>query len=304
MSLYIAAALLSAIAFVLVGPMSVRLARVPWVTQSPRAAVALWQSVGLSAALATMGAGLCVAVERFHAGFIGGVSDLFDGLVDGHPLSGLGLPDALGLTLAADLGVVVLGVAISVIVRTAKARARHRRLLSLVSTDGPRPSGTLMLEHANAVAYCLPGLRPRIVISTGTMRLLGSDELAAVVAHERGHAIERHGLVMLPLTGVADLFRWVPYARVAPKAVAGLLEMAADDHAARHHDPRSLARALVSMATSSITPSCAFAIASGAVPQRVHRLLNEGRSSKRVACLAALAAGAVLAIPLSLMVAL
>ena len=258
MSLYVVAALLAAIAFVLVGPLSVRLARASWVIRSPRAAVALWQSMGLSAALATIGAGLCVAVERFHAGFIGGLRALFDGVTSGRPLQGLGVPDALGLTLAADLGVVVFFVVLSVILRTARARAHHRRLLSLVSAHDPRPAGTVMLDHATAVAYCLPGIRPRIVISRGAMRLLESDELAAVIEHERGHANERHGLVMLPLAGLADLFRWVPYARLAPSSVAGLLEMAADDYATRHHHPHSLARALVNMATSGAAPSCAF----------------------------------------------
>ena len=198
--------------FVLVGPLSVWLARAPWVTRSPRAAVALWQSIGLSAALATIGTGLCIAVERFHAGFFGGLGALLDGVTSGRPLQGLGVPDALGLTLAADLGVVVFCVTLSVIVRTARARAHHRHLLSLVSAQEPRPAGTVMLDHATAVAYCLPGIRPRIVISRGAMRLLESDELAAVIEHERGHANERHGLVMLPLAGLADLFRWVPYA--------------------------------------------------------------------------------------------
>ena len=303
MSLYVGAGLLAAIAFVLVGPLSVWLARAPWVTRSPRAAVALWQSIGLSAALATIGTGLCVAVERFHAGFIGGLSALLDGVTGGHPLQGLGVPDALGLTLAADLGVVVFCVALSVIVRTARARAHHRHLLSLVSAHEPRPAGTVMLDHATAVAYCLPGIRPRIVISRGAMRLLESDELAAVIEHERGHANERHGLVMLPLAGLADLFRWVPYARLAPSNVAGLLEMAADDYATRHHHPHSLARALVNMATSGATPSCAFAIASCGVPQRVLRLLGDERSSKTAALAAGIGAAVVLAIPLSLMVA-
>ena len=301
MSLYIAAGALAAFAAIALGPLSNWLARATWVTGSPRAAIALWQAIGLSAFLGTMGTGLCVAVERFHAGFVSGIADLVAGAFNGHPLKGLGVPDALGLTLAADLGIVLMAMVMVVVVGTAKARARHRRLLALLSADGSSPTGTIMLDHPTAVAYCLPGIRPRIVISAGTVQLLERDELDAVVAHERGHASERHGLVMLPLASVADVFRFIPYARLAPKAVAGLLEMAADDYATRRHHPRSLARALVSMSTSSVTPSCAFGIASDGVPLRVHRLLHDERSSRRSVIKASALAVSVLAVPLTLM---
>ena len=58
-----------------------------------------------------------------------------------------------------------------------------------------------------AVAYCLPGLRPRIVLSDGTLGLLGRDELSAVIHRERGHAQEHHGQVMLPIGRVATAGR-------------------------------------------------------------------------------------------------
>ena len=133
MSLYLEAGILCALVVLLVCPFSTWLARASWVTRSPRAAVALWHSLGLSATLATIGAGLCVATERFHAGFVGGVGELGEGIVGGHPLRGLGLPDALGLTLAADVGVVLVSLVGVVIVRTVLARARHRRLLNLLA---------------------------------------------------------------------------------------------------------------------------------------------------------------------------
>ena len=78
--------------------------------RSSRRGRALAFALASSATLATIGAGLCVATERFHAGFVGGVGELGEGLVGGHPLQGLGLPDALGLTLAADVGVVLVSV--------------------------------------------------------------------------------------------------------------------------------------------------------------------------------------------------
>ncbi len=301
MNLYLDAGLLSAFVVLLVWPFSTWLARASWVTRSPRAAVALWHSTGLSATLATIGAGLCVATERFHAGFVGGLGELTEGLVGGHPLQGLGLPDALGLTLAADVGVVLVSVIGVVTLRTVLARARHRRLLNLLADPSRKPSGTLTLEHPSPVAYCLPGIRPRIVISSGTVRLLDQAQLAAVIEHERGHAHERHGLVMLPMTSLTEPFRWAPFARLAPRAVADLLEMAADDHAARLHAPSSLASALVALSTAGAPPRCSLAFASHGVNARVHRLLAGGRISKTVSAGAGLLCVASVATPLALL---
>jgi Zn-dependent protease with chaperone function len=297
-SLVVSAALLAAGAVVLLGPFSSWLARSAWVSRAPRAAVVLWQSIGVSAGVAGMGAGLCVAVERFHADFLSGLGDLGAGLVDGHPLRGLGLPDALGLTLAADLGVVLLCLAATAMVRTISTRARHRTLLNLLAAETSH-QGTVMLDHPDAVAYCLPGLRPRIVISTGTMERLTHAELAAVIEHERGHAEEHHGLIMLPMAALSDLFRWIPYARLAPSSVGALLEMAADDHAARRRDPASLASALVQMATAHAPPRCTFAAAAAGVPARVARLMDPQRSSRRTALVAGTAAAMLLAIPVA-----
>lgn len=298
MNLYVDAGILSALVVVLVWPFSTWLARADWVTRAPRSAVALWHSLGISATLATIGAGLCVATERFHAGFVGGVGELGEGIAGGHPLQGLGLPDALGLTLAADVGVVLVSVVGFVVVRTVLARARHRRLLNLLATPSRNRKGALTIDHPSPVAYCLPGIRPRIVISSGTLRLLDQAQLAAVIEHERGHAHERHGLVMLPMTSLTEPFRWIPYARLAPRAVAGLLEMAADDHAARRHAPSSLASALVALSTSSAPPRCAFAAASHGVNARVHRLLGPDRISKTMAAAAGILCTVAVAAPL------
>ena len=286
---------------VLVWPFSTWLARADWVTRAPRAAVTLWHSLGISATLATIGAGLCVATERFHAGFVGGVGELGKGIAGGHPLQGLGLPDALGLTLAADVGVVLVSVVGVVIVRTVLARARHRRLLNLLAT--PSRSG-----WGRSRSITLPpsptAFRESVHASSSARApcdCLDQAQLAAVIEHERGHAHERHGLVMLPMTSLTEPFRWIPYARLAPRAVAGLLEMAADDHAARRHAPSSLASALVALSTSSAPPRCAFAAASHGVNARVHRLLGPDRISKTMAAVAGLLCTVAVAAPLAVL---
>ena len=112
-----------------------------------------------------------------------------------------------------------------------RARRRQRELLSLLGHGDPKVPGALVVDHPAAAAYCVPGLRSRIVVSAGTLELLDQAELAAVLAHERAHLRERHDLVLLPFTALLRAFRWSPAARDAAGSVALLLEMLADDHA-------------------------------------------------------------------------
>jgi Zn-dependent protease with chaperone function len=301
MSLFVTAAVLMMMAFALLGPVSARLAQSSWVTRAPRSAVVLWQSIGLSAIASGIGAGLAVAVSRYHAGFAPGMRELVIGLVGGHPLLGLGLPDALGLTLAADLLIVLFVVFGSLMARTIRSRARHRRLLNLLTRESPQYPGTELIEDIRPVAYCLPGRRPRIVMSDGALQLLSSHEARAVIGHEQGHAQEHHGLVMLPMLGLQKLFAWVPYARLAPVEIASLLEMSADDYSSRRNDPHHLAAALVLMATSGHVPSCSLGATGAAIPIRVERLLHASRNSKRTALATGFIAGAVISAPLALM---
>jgi hypothetical protein len=301
-SLYVAATALALLAALLLGPVSAFMVRAQWVDRAPRAGVAVWQAIGVSALLAGMGSGLSVAVERYHSGIIGGMGQLGDGIVSGRPLAGIGLPDALGLTLAADLAFVFCCMLGAVTMRTVMTRRRHRRLVDLLSLR-TLETGASVLDHTAAVAYCVPGIRPRIVVSEGTIELLDDIELDAVVAHERGHAHERHGLVMLPLAGVSKVFSIVPYARLAPSAVAGLLEMAADDYAVRRRDPSALISALVSMATAGAAPTCSFAVTGGWVSRRMQRLLAGNRASAPVALGATGAALLLLALPVVVLLA-
>jgi len=303
MRLYLVAAGLLGLSVTCLGPGSSWLAAARWTSRAPRAAVVLWQAIGVTGAVAAIGAGLAVAVVRFGVGFRAGLGDLAAGLVDGHPLSGLGLPDALGLTLAADVAIVLATVVAITMVRTVRARARHRRVLDLVGIGSEEAAGALLLDHPKATAYCLPGIRPRIVVSAGALRLLHSSELAAVIEHERGHACEHHGLVMLPLTSLVEPLRWIPYARLAPTAVGLLLEMAADDYSARQHDRHDLARALVRMGTAMAAPECAFAAAGISVPARVQRLLTEDTTSRAAATAAVCAASVLLLAPFAALLA-
>src|SRR3981189_1757588 len=106
MTLALSLAVLSALFF---GPFGILLDRAAWPSRAPRAAIALWQAIGLAGGLAAVGAGLAVTGAPLHGDLFSGVVHLIDQAASGHPLQGLGLNGALGLTLATDVGVVLAG---------------------------------------------------------------------------------------------------------------------------------------------------------------------------------------------------
>ena len=286
----------------LFGPAGPWLARARWPQRAPRAAVVLWQAIGIAGALAAIGFGLSVTVMPAQAGLLGGISRLVHQAQAGHPLQGLGISGALGLSLASDVCLVLVVGLVTTCLRTTFDRARHRHLLDLVSRTVEGNPNVYVLDDPRIAAYCLPGFRPRIVLSAGVLSLLNDSEIRAVLAHEEGHAHGHHGVVMLPFASMDSLLRWMPYARHARTAVAVLLEMAADDFAVRSTETQDLARALIEMAASGGSPTCALAAGTTAVTTRIHRLIRPHRTSTPIAALALAASAVVLMVPFSALI--
>lgn len=78
----------------------------------------------------------------------------------------------------------------------------------------------------------------QIIVPPACAALLAPDELAAVIAHERGHRAKLHAFKNL-LRAVV----FIPRSRETIQAQ----ELEADDYAARHADPAALAAALRKM---------------------------------------------------------
>jgi hypothetical protein len=257
------------------------LAAAQWPRRAPAAAILLWQALGLGWGLAAVGALAGLAASPGHSGVAGGALAFAAGpLQEPAVLTALRLA---ALTMAiALLGLLcwVLAAACASVLRT---KRRQRALLTLLARGDPKVPGALVVDHPGAAAYCLPGLRSRIVISAGTLDLLDQAELAAVLAHERAHVRERHDLVLLPFTALCGAFPRSVVAREAHQAVALLVEMLADDRARRARPARELATALMrfGVAGAQAPPSGALAAArargsggQGEVVTRVNRLLE------------------------------
>jgi Zn-dependent protease with chaperone function len=156
-------------------------------------------------------------------------------------------------------------------------------------------AGLRILDVDEPLAYCLPGVRSRVVVSEGTLTALADNEIAAILSHERAHLRARHDLVLEMFTAVHAAFPRLVRSASALGAVRLLIEMLADDAAVRTAGPTPLARALVACAASR-TPSGALAAGGPTTVQRVRRLGGEGNSLV-LAGAAYLAAAAVLLLP-------
>ena len=289
-----------------------------WPRRSPAAAILLWQALGLAGGLAAVGAlvGLGLPVGNtsvvrsvlhlataFRAGGVYrvpvtfGVAGALPAILEAFRLACL----AAGLALLALLCWVLVAASAAAV----HARRRQRVLLTLLAHGDPKVPGALVVDYPTAAAYCLPGLRSKIVVSVGTLELLGRGELAAVLAHERAHLRERHDLVLLPFTALRRAFPRSAMCAGADRSVALLVEMLADDHALRARPARELVSALVRFGTAGAcaTPNGALAAAEGEVAARVARLLQPVRPLPAIAVAAiCLGAGLLMATPVALLV--
>ncbi|WP_433511557.1 M56 family metallopeptidase [Nonomuraea sp. CA-143628] len=251
------------------------LAGAAWTHRCPRAALALWQAIGLAAGLGAVGLGLVAAVAPLAAVFPHGMHTLGRQIVSGHGLDGLGPAHLAALAWSAGLLSWLLAHTIRVTTKTFRERRRQRLLVDVVA-EHSTVYDAYVLPSDRHVAYCVPGRHRRIVLSQGTLDLLRPCELQAVLQHERAHARGRHDLALLPFLALTHAFPWLAAARTARHAVAMLLEMIADDHARQAHGELPLARALVRMADSQGGQGLAtFALSDAGVVERVHRLLSK-----------------------------
>ncbi|RJL30042.1 M56 family metallopeptidase [Bailinhaonella thermotolerans] len=245
----------------------------PWASRCPRAALVLWQAVGLGGGLGAAALGLIAAVAPLAAAFPHGMHTLARQVLDGAGLAGLGPGHLAALAWSAGLILWLLTHTVRITVKTVAEQRRQRLLVDVLAEHSP-VHDAYVLPAAEPVAYCVPGRRARVVLSRGTLELLGARELRAVLSHERAHARGRHDLVLLPFIALAKAFPWLPAARAAREAVPLLLEMLADDRARRAHGPLPLARALVEMAAPPAAAGT-LALADAGVADRVRRLLAD-----------------------------
>lgn len=296
------AAAFTLLAVLLVGPAPALLARAKWPLRAPRAAMVLWQAIAVAAVLSAFSAGIAIASRLLMPG------------PDGRPTASIvGDAGRLGWPLwVAYIAVFALTVLVGVRLMVAVARvaianrrrrAHHRMVVDLVGVGHDaalaQPCAWTrdlrVLEVPQPLAYCLPGVRSRVVVSEGTLNTLTGDEVTAILTHERAHLRARHDLVLEAFTAVHAAFPRLVRSSNALGAVQLLVELLADDAAVRAAGRAPLARALVACA-SGRAPSGALAVGGTSTVLRVRRLAGRG-NSLMLSAAAYLAAAAILVVP-------
>lgn len=267
-------------------PVLVRLTRAG---ATPRLGVMTWLIAVAGVAGAWTAAGLAllaaVALTPGHTGM------LLDACLT--LLRGL-LPDMVATVSVVSL-MMLTGLAALRLVRnlasglaTCRRQARrHAEAVRLVGRRHPLVDA-VVLDAADRMVYCLPGRPHTIVVTSGALDVLDTHELAAVLAHEHAHLTGRHHLLLTVLRAIRRSGGRLRLFNTAAAQVARLLEMRADDVAARRHNPATVARALLSLSTHP-TPAATLPAAGPTAALRAIRLLDPPRRLLRA--LIALAQG-------------
>ena len=266
-----------------VGTLGARvLGRAGWTARAPLLGIITYLAAGWSVLAALGLAGLTLAVHATALG--GGLSHLIGACVlrlrAMYATPGGATIAELSLIVAAAIAARTVLTAVIHLRAAGRQALRHAQTARLVGH--PEPAlGAVLVEHAAPAAYCVSGRHPMVIVTTGALRALDAGQLDAVLAHERAHLAGRHHRLLAMARIAGQVLPFLPLMRDADAQVARLVELHADDTATRASDPRSLATALVVLATGA-SPEPALAAAATDAVQRIHRLLGPAESLGRV----------------------
>src|SRR6266566_3186557 len=232
------------------------LARAPWADRAPRLAVAAWLALTSSAVVSVTLGGVALVVPTVRVS--ADLSALLTACVmalranyahpGGAAMAGAGA--VLGLAVITRVAWCTAGT----LARAGRARRRHRRGLALAGRHDSR-LGTVLVDHHQAAAWCLPGSGRPVVLTTAAVAALDEVQLAAVLAHERAHQRGHHHLLVSLAGALAAAFPRVRAFRQGHEQVARLVELLADDAAAA---PAPIGRARTAAGMLTIAALAAF----------------------------------------------
>lgn len=239
---------------------------------SPKMAVSVWLTA------------IAVAISAWVAGSIGLLRDVLgphsvdpvryctEAILALHHL-GWGGDVTLGVTgfAAAAASLVASRRIVAALQRFRRRSQDHAHEARLVGAPTQQP-GVVLVHTDHAAAYCVAGKPDAIVVTSSAAQNLTEPELAAVLAHERAHLNGRHPQLMMLLRALAASLPALPLFAASVTAVGRLVEMNADDVAARTHGRDALLTGLVTLAGPAPKGGAALAAAGTAVLARAERL--------------------------------
>lgn len=205
-----------------------------WQIRFPRLALAAWHTalgVGVAALLGSIAAAVILTLSAQHA------SDAAVGVVQ----------TAAGWVALGGLGAGLVIIATGSDQLVGAGRRTFGEVLALPHSREQldRRTALLTCHSAEPFACAIPGKDAAVIVSTALREILTPAQLRAVVAHERAHLRGRHYLAIR----LAELDRsCLPSSRAGKRllrATSLLVELIADDDAARRTGAVHLANALV-----------------------------------------------------------
>ncbi len=246
---------------------------------SPRLSVAVWLSAIAVVAVVWVvaGAGLILDVVLLHSA-ADPVRYCMDVLLAVHRFGWFG--DAVLIAVAAAGASATTLAARRIMAAMHRMSARSCEHASTAHMLGAR-DGVVVVTSEHRAAYCVAGRPSAIVVTSGAVSSLDAAELEAVLAHERAHLRGRHPQLLMLLNALYGVLPWVPLLRRAADAVARLVEMCADDAAARSHGSAALLRGLVALTGAPSAPGGALAAGDTAMVARAWRLADPAPAGTR-----------------------
>lgn len=196
------------------------------------------------------------------------------------------------------VGVVVAGVrGVGALCRSRRRTLAHAYAARLVGRPDRR-LGIVVVDSPDRLVYSVAGRPSAIVVSEPALAALTDRQLRAVLAHERAHLAGRHHLILGCARALATAMPRLPLFTACVAELGRLVEMCADDTAARQHDGRALVTALLAIAGPP-PPRRALAAAASGVTERAGRLLDRASAGRTFAewTASALLTGGLLAGP-------
>lgn len=166
-------------------------------------------------------------------------------------------------------------------VRHLRARSREHALTArLVGVPTDRQD-VFVVTADQPAAFCVVGRPNAIVVTSAAVDKLDDGQLAAVLAHENAHIAGRHHQLLMLLRALAEALPYLPLVTRSAAAVGELLEMCADDAAARRHGTRPLVAGMIMLAGPLPHLGGGLAVAATAVFVRANRLLAPAHRGPR-----------------------
>jgi Zn-dependent protease with chaperone function len=243
---------------------------------NPKLGVAAWLTAVLGVIAAWMAAMIVLTLDALDALPSGPVWRMclevlgYSGHIDmARPVAAT---TASALIVAASTLTVFVARRIVRTLRTLRSASHQHATAARVIGSPTRFRDVVVVEDDHPAAYCVAGRPCAIVVTSAALASLHDDQLAAVLAHEQAHLSGRHHHILMLLRATAAGLPRLPLAAAGPNVVARLLEMCADDTAARRHGSHPLLCGLMTLVARPPVTASAMGAASTAVLDRASRL--------------------------------